>query len=107
MFRHLDLSGHIPFFWSPPTGYPDVAGYWLNPGSLLHRWNLALAVSQGDEPLDFLNQGARRNRLEGVMSDYTDRQVFENFLASGVGTLEQRLRGVVGLMLCSDYFQLR
>lgn len=140
MFRHLDLSGHIPFFWSPPTGYPDVAGYWLNPGSLLHRWNLALAVSQGDEPLDFLNQGARNERLQGVMSDYiqypledllqgatsnadqvealrqqilqrpivdADRHVFEDFLASDVGTAEQRLRAVVGLMLCSDYFQLR
>ncbi len=140
MFRHLDLAGQIPFFWSPPTGYPDVAAYWLNPGSLLNRWNLALAVSQGDEPLDFLNQGAPRNRLQGVMADYIqylldqllqgastpadqvealratilqrpllepDRQVLEAFLDSGIGTTEQRLRGVVGLMLCSDYFQLR
>ena len=39
----------------PPTGYPDVAGAWVNTGALLARMNFALALSQ--------------NRLPGVRVD--------------------------------------
>jgi uncharacterized protein (DUF1800 family) len=39
----------------PPTGYPDVAGAWVNTGALLARMNFALALSE--------------NRLPGVRVD--------------------------------------
>jgi hypothetical protein len=38
----LEAPGHLPFFWHPPNGYPDVAGAWMNTNSLLSRWNMAL-----------------------------------------------------------------
>ena len=37
--------GQIPFFWSPPNGYPDVGSAWLNSNDLLARWNFALFIA--------------------------------------------------------------
>jgi len=39
--------GQPPYGWSPPNGYPDVAGAWLNTGGLLARWNIAMALTHG------------------------------------------------------------
>lgn len=38
--------GHVPFDRPSPDGYPDVGNYWMN--NLLTRWNIAIAVAQGD-----------------------------------------------------------
>ncbi len=40
----LEAPGHLPFFWHPPNGYPDVAGAWMNTNSLLSRWNMAFQL---------------------------------------------------------------
>jgi uncharacterized protein (DUF1800 family) len=42
----LDQSGHLPFSWSPPNGYPDARGYWS--GFLLPRWNLLTTMLEPD-----------------------------------------------------------
>ena len=34
----------------PPTGYPDRAEAWVNPGTLLARMNFALALTEGRVP---------------------------------------------------------
>ena len=44
-YRLLQLMGQIPFFWSPPNGYPDVGSAWLNSNDLLARWNFALFIA--------------------------------------------------------------
>src|SRR4029077_14762671 len=31
----------------PPTGYPDVSGFWLSPGTAVKRFNDAEATSRG------------------------------------------------------------
>ncbi len=39
----LTQLGQVPFMWPAPNGYPDVAHAWT--GTLLARWNLALALA--------------------------------------------------------------
>lgn len=39
----LTQLGQVPFMWPAPNGYPDVAPAWT--GTLLARWNLALALA--------------------------------------------------------------
>jgi uncharacterized protein (DUF1800 family) len=40
LFWSLDESGHTPFGWLPPNGYPDAAGAWLGGGAMIQRWNI-------------------------------------------------------------------
>jgi uncharacterized protein (DUF1800 family) len=56
----------------PPTGHPDRAEAWVNPGALLARLNFALALAEGRLPgvsvdLDGLVRGADRRRPETVL----------------------------------------
>jgi uncharacterized protein (DUF1800 family) len=56
----------------PPTGHPDRAESWVNPGALLARLNFALALAEGRLPgvrveLDRLVGGADRGRPEAVL----------------------------------------
>lgn len=41
----LDTLGHLPMDHPDPSGYPDTAAAWLNPGALLARWNAAEAIA--------------------------------------------------------------
>ncbi len=43
----LGQVGHAPMGWHPPDGYPDVAGAWTGSGTVLGRWNLNVALTQG------------------------------------------------------------
>lgn len=40
LFWSLNESGHTPYGWLPPNGYPDVAGAWLGAGAMINRWNV-------------------------------------------------------------------
>jgi uncharacterized protein (DUF1800 family) len=56
----------------PPTGYPDRAEAWVNPGALLGRMNFALALAEGRVPgvsadVGALLAGADRQRPEAVL----------------------------------------
>jgi uncharacterized protein (DUF1800 family) len=56
----------------PPTGHPDRAEAWVNPGALLARLNFALALAEGRVPgvrvdLASLVAGADRHRPETVL----------------------------------------
>jgi len=63
--RQVGRLGAPLYEAQPPTGYPDVAGAWVNTGALLARMNFALALSQ--------------NRLPGVRVD----------LAQSLGTVDR------------------
>lgn len=57
---HLDKMGQPLHQWPMPDGYPDQAGAWT--GSLLARWNFALALTHGQVPgtrVDFEALGRR------------------------------------------------
>ena len=43
----LDGMGHMPLAWRPPNGYPDVAGPWVSPSTMLGRFNMHLSVASG------------------------------------------------------------
>ncbi|HHL32612.1 MAG TPA: DUF1800 domain-containing protein [Oceanospirillales bacterium] len=135
VINEYEASGQIPFFWSPPTGYPDVAAYWTNVSAILRRINLSTGVALGD--LDFTEgeeQGlysefinydysllmADANTAEEIISviensilyrDMTqaDRDLLIDFLLQeGAAQIpEQRIRAVIGMVLSSTYFQLR
>ncbi len=40
---YLKRMGHAPFNYPTPEGYPDQASPWM--GTLLWRWNFAVALS--------------------------------------------------------------
>lgn len=42
----LTESGHLPFDWSPPDGYPDTLEAWT--GLLLARWNFGARLMNND-----------------------------------------------------------
>jgi len=44
MIHYLNRMGHAPFSYPTPDGYPDTAAPWL--GTLLWRWNFAVALSE-------------------------------------------------------------
>jgi uncharacterized protein (DUF1800 family) len=50
---YLKRMGHAPFNYPTPEGYPDQAAPWM--GTLLWRWNFAVALSQ--------------NKIEGTRVD--------------------------------------
>jgi uncharacterized protein (DUF1800 family) len=57
---------------APPTGYPDRAEAWVNPGTLLARMNFALSLAEGRVPgvradLGELVSGADRSQPEVVL----------------------------------------
>ena len=54
LIDYLRRMGHAPFNYPTPDGYPEPAAPWL--GTLLWRWNFALAVSE--------------NKLNGTKVDF-------------------------------------
>ena len=39
--------GQSPYFWSPPTGFPEDSTHWVSAGALVSRLNFALALTGG------------------------------------------------------------
>ena len=50
LFNAMSATGYTQFNWSPPTGHPDVAGYWLNSNATIKSWNLMLSLYSGNTP---------------------------------------------------------
>jgi len=61
-FSSLDASGHLPFQWPAPNGYPDVRPYWQSSTGFLVRFNAAYAWTRetpGRSPLLSVSRGFR------------------------------------------------
>ena len=109
----LRETGHIPFSWGPPDGYPDSVEYWS--GLILPRWNSAakLFESQGlswDPSLDDASGTPQSivDRLDttflgGTMTKAT-RQQIESYLG-GKSITRKRVREAISLTLSSPEFQ--
>ncbi len=41
--NHFAASGHVPFAWGPPDGYPDYLAHWQ--GLILPRWNFGASLA--------------------------------------------------------------
>jgi len=111
--------GHMPFNWPAPNGYPDVTTYWASTNGLLARWDFALELSQGNLrglSLDLPSLVGEANTPEQLVDTLTQRVLRRSLreedrtqliqYASG-GELQTQASGVLALMLCSQYFQLR
>lgn len=116
LFEHLAVSGHLPYYWSPPNGYPDTRVYWS--GFLRNRWNFSLDLAASDSegvhleldtllPRNLTPQAltARINALvaNGKLGAVTQNAV-RDFLRGGQRT-SQRVYEALGLALASPDFQ--
>ena len=93
------LTGHTPFNWAPPNGYPDVASAWSGSGAMAMTWkmlNWLTEASDGDKPLLPIVQLTRANvptwtanalvdywctRLLGYLPTAERRQTLAKFMA--------------------------
>jgi uncharacterized protein (DUF1800 family) len=103
----LRTMGQPLFQWSPPNGYPDAAGAWSGAGSMLARWNYALALT-GD--------GLRDTRItpaKALSIDAAARRLYGAPLPADVAAqLTPAADGkdasaLLAVMLCSPLFQVR
>lgn len=126
----LKLLGHLPFQWLAPDGYPQGNDYWVNTGSSLNRWNWMLALAEGranagitldmpslygnaTTPTQLVDTLAPRLLRRELAAD--DRNSLVTFAANGgdanavlnASQLLLRTKELVGLILCSAYFQYR
>ncbi len=130
LLNRLKLLGHLPFQWLAPDGYPGYIEYWINTGSSLNRWNWFLALAEGRAysgitlDLPALYAGASTpTQLVDVLAarilrrplSVEDRNSLIVFAANGgdanavLSAANLLLRGkeMLGLLLCSAYFQYR
>lgn len=117
----LERMGQLPHHYPTPDGYPDAPEPWM--GTLLWRWNFALALSAGrlgtSEPdLEALVRGAGGDPRTASAADLAplfhgrtattwERGLLDDFAVSrGVGDRESRLRESVALLVAGPGFQV-
>lgn len=98
---YLRRMGHAPFNYPTPDGYPEPAAPWL--GTLLWRWNFALAISENKlkgTKIDFASLHKNAGGDEGLMAHLLGRkpstEEAQAYEESGAG---------LALMLASPAFQ--
>ncbi len=110
----LQLMGNHPFFWAPPNGYPDSAGYWGT--FLLPRWSYGvwLAYPNDAATYDFTpfeNAASGAEFLQAV-NDYVfngalpadERAQLESYLAEDPMSIWRRYE-VLSLAFAAPTFQ--
>ena len=98
---YLRRMGHAPFNYPTPDGYPEPAAPWL--GTLLWRWNFALAVSENNikgTKIDFealqKNSGGDAGFMAHLLGRQPSPEETQAYHESGAG---------LALMLASPAFQ--
>jgi len=93
--------GHAPFNYPTPDGYPEPAAPWL--GTLLWRWNFAVAVSENKikgTKIDFAalqkNSGGDAGLMAHLLGRKPTAEESQAYHDSGAG---------LALMLASPAFQ--
>lgn len=132
----LSDLGQPPYGWSPPNGYPDVAGAWINTSGMLARWNVSMLLTHsaysdagntGYALLANLRERIGSPQTAGALVDAVAAQVFGapftgaahdqfvRYLGDDVTTdtpissitIGKKLASLYGIMLASPYFQWR
>ena len=115
LVEQLFLTGHLPFDWAPPNGYPDSEGYWS--GLALPRWNFASTFLMQERSgirtdrslfdpsysVDRLVETLDVVLFNGTMSEVTAASL-SAFLKAGKMN-KQRVRDAIGLAVGSPQFQ--
>ena len=115
LIEYLLRMGQAPFQHPTPDGYPDVATPWL--GTLLWRWNFALAVAANQIPsvkvepqrlIDAIGGSGPAQLLPhfiGRAGTEAELKALNDYAASqGIDT-DERKTGMLGLILASPAFQ--
>jgi uncharacterized protein (DUF1800 family) len=58
VWSHLDDTGHYPFGYGPPTGFPDERAIWQGSGPLIMSWRTVTDLLRRN---DIVNQAAQTN----------------------------------------------
>ncbi len=109
--KHLAQMGQSLYEWPMPDGYPDGAQPWT--GSLLARWNFAMALAGGKIPGTDTNLTDLADRTEQrEATDAASTLIFSRVLDQGQRTCFARHAGqdvqrAAALMLASPEFQWR
>ncbi len=123
--KSLQSMGQVPFGWVMPNGFPDTEDQWT--GSLLSRWNLALAAVNNQitgaevnvQPLlDLMTSAQISNTADdrlGFMGSYllgrdlsSDEQaIVVGFAKSVASDSDSQLAAGTALLLGSPAFQYR
>ena len=130
----FDDTGHEPFHWRAPDGFPDVRDAWMRMTPRVMSWRLCgwlvdFSDTNGDYYLDVVGQtpaGARSaneladywiDRVLGRPMDTNDRDEIVQFMAQGINPdldlnlndedTADRLRSMVGLLFMSPDFLWR
>jgi hypothetical protein len=118
--RFLERMGHVPFHYPTPDGYPEEPEPWM--GTLLWRWNFAVALATGrlgrtrcdlaalaraagldparDSPAELAPLFLGRSATSG------ERAAIDAYVARDGGVVRERREEAVALLLCSPGFQV-
>jgi uncharacterized protein (DUF1800 family) len=115
LIEYLLRMGQAPFQHPTPDGYPDEATPWL--GTLLWRWNFALAIAANQipsaqvEPQRLINAIGASGPAQllphfiGRAGTEAELKALNNYAASqGIDT-DERKAEMLGLILASPAFQ--
>ncbi|MCE7939636.1 MAG: DUF1800 domain-containing protein, partial [Chloroflexi bacterium CFX6] len=126
----LNATGHVPFYWPTPDGFPDVKEAWSASSGLLARWNLGLRLAgAGPDRRSAFNPAAQMPadiaRAGAAVDWWIDRLLHRPMLAADRATLvdyltqggtdqdgltpamRARLPELIALVLDSPYFLWR
>ena len=130
----FDDTGHEPYHWPAPNGYPDVRAAWSSMSPMVAAWRLVgwlidFENGSGVHYLDVVGQTPADVRtpnelvdhwIQAVLSrpmDPTDRQTLVEFMGQGINpdfdldlsdeNTADRLRSLVGLIFMSPDFLWR
>ena len=62
----LENCGHPMFGWLTPTGFPDVATYWLSSRFIINRWNLLWDLTRGEMDSGKIDVFASAQQAEAI-----------------------------------------
>jgi uncharacterized protein (DUF1800 family) len=115
LYDALSDAGHVPYYWSPPNGYPDNRQYWT--GFLRNRWNYALELASGDTGNTFeldaylapsQSPQTLTTKINALVANGTlgaaTQDAVRNYLRGGERTTH-RVREALALALSSPEFQ--
>jgi uncharacterized protein (DUF1800 family) len=124
----FNQTGHLPFAWPAPNGYPDLRQDWTSTMSLLQRWRVVGGVLEGwveRTKVDAVGATPANLRTPAALADFwiarllgrpmsgAGRDEVIAFIAQGRNPsyeltpeqIAERLPSLVGLVLASPDFQ--
>lgn len=110
-------AGDTPYFFAPPTGYPEAAGYWMSTASVLVRFEIAERIAYNNTLIDALIARTQVDGsdivtafnaieialLPGRASTETKSAVLDHAAAAAM-TNRQRISAIAHMLLCSPEF---